>query len=112
MAEVKSFRQSKIPFHPLGVDLEVLHHIPEFHEHVIHQDARVRQNDSLRAGMTNVALVPKGYVLERGQGIPAHHPGQTTEPLTRDGISFVRHGRATFLAFAKKFFDFENFSAL
>src|SRR5205814_3711458 len=62
--------------------------------------------------MTDVALVPKRDVFHRRQRIPAHDSSQSTQPLSRNRIAFVRHGRAALLAFAKKFFHFQNFSAL
>src|SRR5215469_9960021 len=62
--------------------------------------------------MTDVALVPERYVLERDDSIPANYAGQSAQPLVGDRVAFVRHRRAAFLAFAEKFFYFQNFSPL
>src|SRR6202521_1096902 len=62
--------------------------------------------------MADVPFVPERYVLQRRDRIPAQHPGETAQALARDRVSLVRHGRAAFLAFAKKFFHFEDFGAL
>src|SRR5438067_8702507 len=62
--------------------------------------------------MTDVALVPERHVLQRNNCVPANDARQTAQTLARDWIALVRHGRAAFLAFAKKFFDLQNFSAL
>src|SRR5213082_2551341 len=62
--------------------------------------------------MTDIALVPKRDVFQRRQRVPSHNSSQPTQPLTGYRIALVRHGRATLLTFAKKFFYFQNFSAL
>src|ERR1044071_2692153 len=62
--------------------------------------------------MADVTLVPERDVLERNQRVAANNAGETAQPLARDRVALVRHGRAAFLAFAEIFFDLENFSAL
>ncbi len=62
--------------------------------------------------MADVALVPKRHILQRDDRVAANHARQAAQTLTRNWVAFVRHGRATFLPFAKKFFHFENFRPL
>ena len=62
--------------------------------------------------MTDIALVPERHVLKRHDCVAANHAGQAAQTLVCDRVAFVRHGGAAFLAFAEKFFDFENFGAL
>src|SRR2546423_9327708 len=62
--------------------------------------------------MTDVAFVPERHVLQTDERVPAEHARETTQPFARDRIPFVRHGRASFLPFTKKFFHFQNFGAL
>src|SRR5215470_12698581 len=62
--------------------------------------------------MTDVALVPKRHVLQRYDCVAADDARQTAQTFACDRIALVRHSRTAFLAFAKKFFHFENLSTL
>ena len=62
--------------------------------------------------MADVALVPEGDVLQRGNGVAAEHAGEAGETFPGDGVALVRHGAAAFLARGERFFGFENFGAL
>src|SRR6266550_5965680 len=62
--------------------------------------------------MADVALMPEGDVFQRYHCVPTQDSSEATQSFTCNRIAFVGHGRATFLAFAKKFFDFQNLSAL
>src|SRR5437870_12390338 len=62
--------------------------------------------------MADVALVPKGDVLKRDDRVAANDARQPAQPLARDRVAFVRHGRAAFLAFAEIFFNLEDFGPL
>ena len=62
--------------------------------------------------MTNIALVPQRDVLQCRNRVSPDDACQTTQPLARDRISFMRHGGTAFLPFSEKFFHFENFRAL
>src|SRR5438132_2541147 len=62
--------------------------------------------------MAYIALVPKRDVFKRHHRVTANHARESTQSLARYRVAFVRHGRAPFLAFAKIFLHFENFSPL
>ena len=112
LAKIETSRQLQITPHVFRINAQSTYQLAQFYQHVIQQRARIRQNDPLRAGMTDVTLVPKRDVLHRCHRVPAHDSSQPTQPLPGNWIAFVRHGRAPLLAFAEKFFHFQNFSAL
>ena len=56
--------------------------------------------------------MPQRHVLQRNNRVSANDARQATQALVCNRIAFVRHRGAAFLAFAEKFFHFENFSAL
>src|SRR5437763_16123613 len=62
--------------------------------------------------MTDVALVPKRHVFQRYDCVAANDSRQTIQTFACDWIAFVRHGGTAFLAFAEKFFYFQNLGAL
>ncbi len=62
--------------------------------------------------MADVAFVPKGDVLERGERVAAQHAGQAGEAFAGDGVALVRHGARTFLALGKILLGLEYLGAL
>src|SRR5258708_30553211 len=62
--------------------------------------------------MADIALMPKGDVLERGDSIAAKHASQAAEPLPGDRVALVRHRARPFLTFRKEFFGLEDFGPL
>src|SRR5678816_3972861 len=62
--------------------------------------------------MAYVALMPESDVFQCGNRIAAQDACETREPFPRDGIAFVRHRAAAFLAFGERLLGFEHFCAL
>src|SRR5204862_8181246 len=74
--------------------------------------AGIGEDDALDAAVADVALVPEGDVLQRGNGVAPDDAGEAGESFPGDRVAFVRHGAAALLAFRERFLGFENFRAL
>ena len=62
--------------------------------------------------MADVAFVPERHVFQRDDSVAANHARQSAQSFASDRISLVRHGGASLLSFAKKFFHLQHFRAL
>src|SRR5205085_2176639 len=98
--------------HPLGINLQSLDEFLELLQHVIEQNRRIRQNDSLGTGMANVAFMPKSDFFQPDDGVAPEDTREAAQSLARYRVPFVRHRRAALLSLGKKFFDFQNFGSL
>ncbi len=92
LTEIKTFRQTKISLHVFGVNLKLLDQVAQLREHVIEQHAGIGQDDAFGAGMADVAFVPEGDVLKRGEGVSPHDTGKAAQAFGRDRVALVRHG--------------------
>src|SRR2546428_12243722 len=62
--------------------------------------------------MRNVAFMPKNDILHGCLKIGAYYTSQAAYLFTRDRISFVGHGRRSFLSGSKVFFCLSNLRTL
>src|SRR5207247_9735899 len=81
-------------------------------EHVVQRNARVRKDQTFRRGMSYVALVPHGDVVQGGHDVTAQHARQTADALAELGIAFVRHRARALLAAGEWLERFADLGAL
>ena len=62
--------------------------------------------------MADITLVPQRRVLERGEEVTTHYPGEATHPLGEDRVTLVRHRRASLLFLAEGFERLADLAAL
>ena len=62
--------------------------------------------------MGNIPFVPKRYIFKSGKGIPLHESCHAADPFRFDGISFMGHGRGSFLLGTEIFFRFPYLRSL
>ena len=84
--------------HPIGVDVEAVHHPRHVAQHEMEEPRRVRQDHALGRRVRDVALVPQRHVLERHLRVSADHPRQPGHALGHDRVPLVRHGARALLA--------------
>ncbi len=83
LAGVKSARKLHVAFHLFGIHVQSLDELAHGHEHVIHQRARVGQNDALNGAVADIAFVPESDVLQGGYCVPAKDAGYTAQAVRR-----------------------------
>ena len=91
----------EVGLHTFPIDGQAFDYLGHQLQHVVHECAGVREDDPLRRGVADVALVPERLILERGLRIAAHDARQAADPLAEDGIPLVRHRRGAFLFLAE-----------
>lgn len=101
-----------IALHVLGIDGQVAYESGQQHQHVVEQGAGIRKDDPLRAGMTDVALMPKGDIFHGSLGIAAQNARKAAKPLPGNRVTLVRHGGATLLPLGESLLDLQDFRAL
>ena len=105
LAEEEPVARLQVAAHPLGPDDEPLDEPREPVEHVVEREERVRDRDTLRRRVRDVALVPERDVLETDDRRRPHDARQPADPLGDDGVALVRHRRRPLLAAAERLLD-------
>ena len=95
--EDQSARRLQVLHHTIRVDQQLFNESRGLSQQVIDQNGRIGQDYPFGRGVRDVALMPKNNVFERHLGVSAYNAGKTTDLLTRDRVSFVRHRARTLL---------------
>lgn len=98
--------------HARRVDEQLVDEVGGLREQVVGEYGGVGEDDSLGGGVRDVALVPEGYVLERGLGVSAHDAGEAGDLLAGDGIALVWHRAGTFLFLREELLGLADLGAL
>src|SRR6202008_2952359 len=91
--------------HPLLPDDQSLDEPPEAVEDVVDREERIRDDDTLRRRVRDVALVPERDVLEPDERVRADDPCKAADPLGDDRVPLVRHRRRALLTAAERLLD-------
>ena len=97
---------------PLRINLEPADQVARLLEHVIEQDAESGRMIRSALEWLMSRSCQSATFSERDDCVSANHARQSAQAFPSDGVSLVRHGGASLLAFRKKFFHLQNFRAL
>src|SRR2546428_12962412 len=90
------------PFHDEGREVQ----------EVVEHDRRVGEDDALDRGVTDVALVPQGDILQRRERVGPDEAREPADTLGQLRVAFVRHGARALLALPEGLLRLEDLRAL
>ena len=101
----------EIARHALDVHAQTFNDIGEIVRHVVRRQERVRQDDALDRGMTDVALMPQRLILETGDRVATQQARETGDSLAAHRIALVRHRRGTLLLLGERLLGLAHLGA-
>lgn len=112
LTAVEAEGEFHVPLHVIGVDSQISDKACQKNQHVIEQGAGIGKDNAFCATVADITLMPEGDILHGGLGIAPKNTRKAAKALAGDRVAFVRHGRASLLAFGESLLNFQDLGAL